>query len=344
MTTVPIFGLPVSEPARLQDKSTPLSCSLAPVPSVDTSKMIFGRYTYKTVIDVVWFEIQTAQRHKFWTVQEALRAAQHRHKKSKPYIKAYSDNKIDSNGASDIFRFPIHDPENFKSIKAVMDDLDSAFHFVSPAKVISLEVAFDTYLATANKIELAHLVFDRYRFTTHTPLADWYLYRGTAEGRKYLNTLNNRRDVISLMAEGWQLTDSNSKDVECRRHDYVKTTDNSNTPLLNNQYRARDEVTLQGSALQCCNLSELERFDFTSLAPHFKYRKLSEALHPAAHYALTTNSKIQLGLPKKYRRPHKAIVGRYDGTSKFRGSTVADAGLNKEVRNQLRTLTSAWQN
>jgi len=320
--------------------------------------MEFGRYTHRMVVDLIWFEVRTAERHKFWTPQDALRIAQRLPPESKPFIQPFNDNGMDTNHASDVFRFPIQDPKSFQSVKAIIDDLDHEFHFVSPVKIISLEIAHDDYLARGTVSQLAQIACDRYRYSTHTPGNDWYLYRRKNEGRVYINELRNRRQLIQLLESGWQLTDTNSKSADYRRHGYVKTTDNGGDQLPAIKHRARDEVTLQGGALPCHTLQDLENFDFSSLASLFKYRRLDDDLHPMARYALTAWSAAQLGRPgltgktkrlkqhgqqRRYRRKHATIIGRYDGTSKFRGSTVADDRLNKEVRDQLRALTTAWR-
>lgn len=325
--------------------------------------MPFGRYTYAIAVDFIEFEVQCAERHKFWTIQNALMAAQRLPSTLVPFVNPYDENGIDTNHASDIFRFKIQDPKSYSSVKAVIDELNDQFHFIGPVRLLAIELAFDTYRAYATAQQLAKIAFDRYRFSTHTPLANWHFYRREGEKPIDLNPQKlqkdrNHREFLKLFEDGWQLTDTNDKSVDLRVHGYVKTTDNGGEPLPISQHRARDERTFQGDALPCTTMEELSCLDFSSLARYFKFRRLADDLHPCAVSALTTGSELQLGRPgltaeergpkeqshqKKYQRKHATIVGKYDGSSVFRGSTVADAQLNKEVRNQLRTLTTNWR-
>lgn len=306
--------------------------------------MEFGHYTYEMVVDWIELEVHVAERCKFWTMQEVLRDIQQLSQDVNPYVKLQGDH---DNGASDTFRFKIQDPKSCAEIYSIIDGLGKRFNFVNPIKVTGIEVAFDTYLRGATVQQLAQIAFDRYRFSTHTPTNDWYFYRIKGEGREFLNALGHQREVHSLFEKGWQLTDTNSQDVPLRAHGYVKTTDRGGKDRLRvGQHAARYEFTLRDAALPCKSMQDLEGFDFSSLARLFKFRKLRDNLHPATRYSLTIwgGAGSQVGRRGDYRRKHPSNAGQYSGEkTKYRGSTVADAPLNKVARDQLRALTTAWR-
>lgn len=309
-----------------------------------------GLIRHAMVIDWIEFEIRTEDRYKFWTVQDALRVAQRLPQGSKPYVLACNDNGVKSeNGASDIFRFRIQDPECFSSVDRIIDDLNEKFGFISPARPIAIEVAFDTFRDGATVHQLAQITLDRFRFSNHEPLAKWHLYREAGTKTIDLDQLkyDHQREIVKRLEDGFLLTDtSDKKGASLRVRAYVKTSDNGgNTQLEPEQYRARSERTLQGCRFKVHTMQDLYRFDFASLAPLFEFRRLSDDLHPAARYALTVFSSQQLGRRGTYPRKHATKIGQFDKikAAAFRLSTVADTELNRELRDQLRNLTTAWR-
>lgn len=309
-----------------------------------------GLVRHVTAIDWIGFEIHTKDRHKFQTVQNALRVAQRLPQGAKLYVLACNDNGVQSEtGASDVFRFKIHDPESFSTVNRVIDDLRETFGFASQPRPIAIEVAFDTYQEGATVYQLAQIALDRYRFSNYEPLAKWHLYR--ERGAKVIDLdrlkYDHQREITKRLADGYQLTDTRDKHgASLRAHAYVKTSDNGgNERLEPEQYRARTERTLQGCRFKVRTMQDLNQFDFASLAPLFEFRRLSDDLHPAARHALTVNSAQQLGRKGAYPRKHPTKIGQFDKTktAAFRMSTVADTALNREVRDQLRNLTTAWQ-
>lgn len=300
--------------------------------------MSYGVFRLEAAVDWVELEIQLAERSNFWTVQDTLKAALQLPVDEKLYV-----NSLDraSGNAASIFRFRVQDPKQMRRIDQVLSHLRQCF-IVSAVQVVAIEVAFDTYCQGASVRQLAEIAADRYRFLTSAPGNDWYFYRDQGEGRRYIKTLDHRRDLIQCFEEQWQLTDRNNKDVAIRYHAYVKTRD-GNKKLFPKQYRARLEVTLQEAALTCSTLDTLERFDFASLAKLFKFRRFADDLHPAARHALTVWSKEQHGKRGKYRRPNRHMAGKYSGTSVFKCSTVADDDLNEAAYESLRKLTRDWR-
>lgn len=303
--------------------------------------MNHGTLTFRAAVDWVAIQIQLAERSNFMTVRDALRDALQLLGNEAPYVEALDETRGRS---ASIFRFRIQDPMRGWRIRQVLDRLRKRFDF-GHIQVVGIEVAFDTYCQGANVRELAEIAADRYRFLTAKPSADWYFYRRPGEGRRYINDDNmigQHRDLVKCFAEGWQLTECNSQAADIRFHAYVKTRD-SGCDLPPQEYCARLEITLQGAALPLTTVDELERFNFTRLSRHFKFRRLADGLHPAARHALMTWSKSQLGRGGRYRRPNWNRIGTYSGISKFRGSTIANDDLNEAAYECLRKLTRDWR-
>lgn len=295
-------------------------------------------FTFRMAVDWVELQIDLAERSNFWTVQTALRAALRLPESVTPYIEAL--NEGDGRAAS-AFRFRIQDPKRVSCVTQVLADLRERFRVVS-VQIVGVEIAFDTYVKDASIRQLAEIAADRFRFLTSPPGDDWYFYRDKGEGRRYVATLDRRRDLVRCFEEQWQLTDRRDKSPDVRYHAYVKTQD-ADRPLLPRQHRARLEITLQGMALPFTTEEALAAFNFSTLAKHFKFRRLADDLYPAAKFALATWSREQHGRRGKYRRPKHSQIGRHAGTSVFRCSTVADEALNAAVYECLRKLTREWR-
>lgn len=298
-------------------------------------------FTHRAAVDWIALQIQLSKRSNFMEVRDELRAALQLHPHEKLYVEALDEM---SGRSASIFRFRIQDPARGWKLDQVVTRLRRRFD-LNCIQVVAIEVAFDTYSTGGSVRELAEIAADRYRFLTTAPGDDWYFYRRMGEGRRYINDdieIGQRRDLVKCFAEGWQLTDRNSQDAPVRFHAYVKTRDRDRD-LLPHTYRARLEITLQGGSLPCATVEELKRFDFAKLAKHFKFRRLADHLHPAARHTLMTWSKFQIGKRGRYRRPNWNRIGTYSGTSKFRGSTVADDYLNDAAYECLRKLTRDWR-
>jgi len=247
------------------------------------------------------------------------------------------------NTTTTLFRCAVQDPKQFRDIAALFDFIAERWGIDAQPTLVCLEIALDAYRKGGSIKELAGIATDLYRFSTYAPGDYWYFYRRAGDGRVKINELDfSRRDIVKHFEAHWQLTDRNSQEVDTRLHAYVKTQDGGES-LTPNNHRARFEVTLKGKALPCTTLQDLGKLDFVCLADYFKFRRLADDMNPQARWALKEFSCVQLGRRGKYRRKHKAIVGKYSGTSTFRGSTVADTQLNEVVYECLRKLTRAWR-
>ncbi|WP_332848143.1 hypothetical protein [Massilia sp. S19_KUP03_FR1] len=300
--------------------------------------MKVGASAYRAVVDWVELEVQLLRQSNFWTVKKAVHAALRLPQGAHSFFEALD---AGSGSAASAFRFRIQDLNQMRQLSVVIEELNYKFG-LSSVRPIAVELAFDTFMQGGTVRQLAEVATDRFKFNTAKPGDDWHFYRMKGEGRHYANTLQQRRDLIELFEASWQLTDRNSKDADIRYHAYVKTQDNKKS-LIPSRYCARLEVTLRGMALPFTTIPELIEFNFTSLAHHFKFRRLADDLHPAVRDVLAKWSGRQLGRNGRYRRPDTQRIGRYSGTSRFRGSTVADEGLNTVAYECLRKLTREWR-
>lgn len=293
--------------------------------------------TYEVSVDWIDIEVQIARQSNFWSLQSALQTALQLSDGVTPFVAALDSG---SGNAASCFRVRIQNPLGRSQLVTALAEIQRRFGLVN-ARPLAIEVAFDTYHAGGTVRSLAEVATDRFRFITATPGDDWYFYRKQNEGRQYLKTLPQRRDIVKCFEQGWQLTDSNSKQSDVRYHAYVKTHDGGQS-LIPSKYCARLEVTLSNSSL-ALTVEELVNFNFTRLAKFFKFRRLADDLHPAAKTALSYWSGRQYGRSGKYRRPVRNSPGKYSGTSVFRTSTVADEELNAAAYECLRKLTRSWR-
>lgn len=307
----------------------------------------FGNLRLETVIDWLQFEIRTVGRtqamhvsNKFADVNVPVSVIGCDESTGAPFPAGLS------NTTTTAFRVKLQDPKSFKQIKSIFDKVSPRLALQDEPKLTAMEVAFDICSDGASKNDLAEIVTELYRFSTVAPGDDWYFYRVAGNGRAYVNTLDNRAAVVRHFRDGWQLTDAKDKTADVRYHAYLKTTDNNGSGLQQHEWRARFETTLQGAALLCRTMAELERFDFVTLKDHFRFRRLADDLHPAARYALATWSKSQLGRPGAYLIPSRNVAGRFGKGRKagFRRSTAADDRLNRRgALELLRALTRHWR-
>lgn len=232
--------------------------------------------------------------------------------------------------------------------------------YLTSIRLHKIELYVDTYCKRATVSDLAKIAFDRYRFYDDTDAHDWYFYRKRGEGRQYVNTLCGRkfahedsyRAAIRLLTERHMLGNAENANVPKRVRAYVKTWDKvvDGTPTIElpqDQWRARVEVRLEGDALPCQTLDELQQLDMRKLInQHFRFRTFSEALHPAARYAMKRMNVSRLGARGCYRRSTGKITERlsqrYSGTARYRPSTQADNALTKQIDAAARRFNRQW--
>jgi len=240
--------------------------------------------------------------------------------------------------------------QNPHSAQAVLDALQVCAP-VSPPMLVMLEAALDIYVKGADKRTLSQIVVDLYRFVEVQPNSHWHIYRKKGEGALSIDSDTNlvNRSLVRQLAEDWQLADTPDKSASRRFHGYVKTYDHDSdsgkvTSLPATQWRARLEVTLQGSEIPTDDAGTLDTLSVAKLINHFRFRKFAGNLHPAARHALETVSLRQHGREGSYLRKHPMKVGVHSGQrTKYRTSTQANGAMNEAVRMALRRLDRGWR-
>jgi len=293
----------------------------------------------QVVIDWLEFEICTAEPTNFMAIQRMLANLQGLPEGAPlPYVE---DLDAGQDRAASVFRFRLHDPKNHQAVVTLLEQLGERFTFQRLPIVTGLEVSFDTFRPDASACQLAEIITQRQRWTTHKPCKDWHLYRDKGGGSIYLNSIN-QNEFIRYLADGWQLSDRADKAVPVRAHAYVKMN-NAGLALHPQQWRARFEITLKGSALPCVTLDQLKHFDFTELAHYFQFRQYADN-NPCRAIA---HARGWLGITQPGRRgPYRrraAPIARYSGTREFKSWTAPDSQLNAQIYASLRKLTRSWR-
>lgn len=188
---------------------------------------------------------------------------------------------------------------------------------VAPEQGVSvraIEVSFDLYTHDNDRNTLAQLAARLYKFAAK--VAD-------PENHRTITGLDGVTYYI-----GNQGSDTITADPVSQRI-YAKTADHGQE-LPSELHRARYEITLTGSGLPFTTLDQAAVFDFTELAPWFKWRMLKSGLPPLQLVAI--NASGQVGA----RRTRKLRAG---GRREFDRRTQADTELNTRAHEALRALT-----
>lgn len=288
--------------------------------------------TYRAALDFLDIDITTVRSSNAWTVQTEAGVT---------YAHALD---AGPGGSASQFRLRLQDPACFDRVEAALHRVDERWGLADAPNLAALELAFDTYLPGASQADLAAIVLERCRWSTHKPEQDWHAYRTREDGgRIYLNQLSIHQAERGLAA-GWNVVDTPTKDASVRYHGYVKVAD-ANRPLPVDEWRARFEVTLKADALPVRLIDDLRGFDFCSIANRFRFRRYEDAPpHPSIAVARTgAPAGYQVGERGPYRRRVEAQVAKYSGTREFRAWTSQDTVLNDAVYAALRRLTRSWQ-
>ena len=303
-------------------------------------------HTHAIAVDWAEIEFETTQATNIGAVREVLRRAWNLPPEAKPYVEPQD---AAGNAAATVFRFRIHDPDQFHAISKTLAGLNRRFSFIGTPRLTAIEIAHDTRCRGATVRELAEIAADRYRFCAHIPEHMWHFYRRRGEQPQALNEHMGRGEVVQYFEDGWQLTDTNDKDGSyIRRHMYVKVSNNSGEDkLTSSRWSARDEITLRGQALPCQTVEELSTLNFSALAKYFTYRCYAESksqLMTLIRDWRLQNGGEQIGRRGEYPRKQRAgAIGLYRKTdpTQFRSGTNADP-LNRTILRTLRTLTTHW--
>ena len=226
-----------------------------------------GASAHVHAIAVDWAEIEfkAAKATNFDTVRKVLQTIWTLLPVANPYVEPQDAGE---GGSARVFRFRIHDPDQFHAINKTLTGLNRRFEFIGIPRLTAIEIAHDTRFEGATKRQLAEITADRYRFCVHIPERKWHFYRES--GEKPVNIDDqlgrdgqlSRDQIVQYFEDEWQLADTPDKDTaDIRRHMYVKTSNNSGNDNLDQAvWSARDEITLRGKELPCQTVEELATY------------------------------------------------------------------------------------
>jgi hypothetical protein len=100
------------------------------------------------------------------------------------------------------------------------------------------------------------------------------------------------------------------------------------------EHRARFEITLRGNCLPARLLEDWKAYDFTDIAPFFKFQRLKPNLNPFVQAAVDQIDQIGEAYDRKTK---------HGTTRKFSATTVADKELNDKAYSSLKELTKRLQ-
>lgn len=298
---------------------------------------VVSRKPFKVTACIDWLDVvvETSRPTQHHHLQEALREITG----TTLWVKALHKQ---AGNVGTVFRVRFHDvlANDYTKLNHTMDELSLRYPFVALPKITAVEVACDfrhksgsipETLAMTHRLQ-SSLFADGTKHRQFDP-ATWenrFLDRHGDRLDPNLNfRIGNKEDPFA-----WQV--------------YYKQTDNQK-PLPKDQWRARVEVTLQGSALHEYGLkllSDLHHFHFDKVAGLFRFRR------PIAPEKQADGDRFKLTAIKINRKLHDATpergmhsfdkIGRRDKWRKTRAESrhlEADSELQGAVKGALRRLT-----
>jgi hypothetical protein len=220
-----------------------------------------------------------------------------------------------------------HDIHGPRDLDQRLEELAARYEYLS-IRPIAAELAIDGYHETDDLNALADFTARTWRMNTANIADRQRLYRTRVERV----TAVPAHDALAFaFRNGWQAGEGNIQD-SVMRHAYVKMTDDA--ARQNVRPRSRLEIRLQGDACPFRTIDELRGFDWLSLAPYFRFRKLKGDIDGFA--ALIADRSTTVG-----KRTPRTIAGK--GKRLHSDLTKADSDLNRRYRDALRVLARRWK-
>jgi hypothetical protein len=296
-----------------------------------------SRKTFKVSACIDWLDvvIATSRPSQHLHVQEALREITG----TTLWVEAL-DKQAGNVGT--VFRLRFHDvlANDHQKLQRTLGELSTRYPFASAPGIAAIEVACD---------------FQHKAGSIPEPLAMTHRLQSSlfADGAKHRQYDPSTGKTLFLDRAGDRL-DPNMNfyianvDDPVMWHAYFKQTDKKQS-LPEDQWRARVEVTLKGSALQEYGLnllSDLQHFRFNKLAGLFRFRRpvVPEKQADGDRFKLTAikiNRELHDATPERSMHSFDA-VGRRDKCRKMRAVSShleADQELRDAVKGALRRLT-----
>jgi hypothetical protein len=296
-----------------------------------------SRQSFKVTACIDWLDvvIETSRPSQHQHVQEVLREITG----AKFWVETL-DKQAGNVGTA--FRLRFHDvlANDHQKLQQALEELSNRYPFAAAPSITAVEVACDFRHKTGSIPETLAMTH-RLQSSLFANGAKHRQFDPATWENRYLDHHGDRLDPNLNFRIGnredpfaWQV--------------YYKQTDNQQ-PLPKDQWRARVEVTLQGSALHEYGinlLSDLQHFHFDKLAGLFRFRR------PVAPEKQADGDRFKLSAIKLNRKLHDATpergmhsfdkVGRRDKWRKMRVESrhiEADSELQGAVKGALRRLT-----
>ncbi|MHC8315732.1 hypothetical protein [Pseudomonas sp. LB3P31] len=296
-----------------------------------------NRKSFKVTACIDWLDVvvETSRPTQHHHLQEALREIT----RTTLWVKAL-DKQAGNVGT--VFRVRFHDvlANDYTKLDHTMGELSLRYPFVALPKITAVEVACDFRHKTGSIPEMLAMTH-RLQSSLFADVTKHRQFDPATWENRYLDRHGDRLDPNLNFRIG-------NKEDPFAWQVYYKQTDNQK-PLAKDQWRARVEVTLQGSALHEYGmnlLSDLQHFHFDKLAGLFRFRR------PVAPEKQADGDRFKLSAIKINRKLHDATpergmhsfdkVGQRDKWRKMRAESrhlEADSELQGAVKGALRRLS-----
>ncbi|MDO9004589.1 MAG: hypothetical protein Q7V20_14165 [Aquabacterium sp.] len=284
--------------------------------------MEYGDLKIIAAIDWVEFEVSLVNASNHQTLSRALRSFQVAEKVWVEPVEPTSKNKT-----SRKFRFRLHDPKSCADSQIILTKLGSRFEFSDEPEITAVEVAVDFFSPSHDAERLVEATISLY--TYHANLVS---ENRRASGREattgQAKGILVRKDLLNAVHSELSLNIGNVSDAVHQRIYLKKKNKQLHLPIA--EHRARVEVTLQHENLPFTTIEQWSKFQFSSLANYFKWRKDS-VLTPLQQCLRSVQANVGTVEIAQFER-----LARRTTLS----STVADGRLNDRVYDALRSLTT----
>lgn len=225
--------------------------------------------------------------------------------------------------------------------RSCLKGLNRRFPFASDPEIVAVEVSMDFYVPQASIAELGRLTARLYHFSRDKPVDRHRIANGTG-AYPIPDTLDDLYEAMASAQHsiyvGSQRPHWGKPSDPISYRYYVKTTD-MNKAFVQNQFRARMEVTLQHDAVPFRTLDEMDQFEFQNLASHFKFWRVApeDKLTVLQRQLYCRYPGISRGSKKP--KPPKGIRARDRRSDRV----IFVDELGNETLSALRSLTKRWK-
>lgn len=302
-----------------------------------------SRKSFKVTACIDWLDVvvETSRPTQHHHLQQALRTTTTGTAGTTLWVETL-DKQAGSVGT--VFRVRFHDVDDYAKLANALEELRIQYPFVALPKITAIEVACDFRHKTGSIPETLAMThrLQSSLFAAGAKPRQFDPATGATGKNRYFDHLGDRLDPNLNFRIG-------NKDDQFSWQCYFKRTDNNKQSIPEAQWRARVEVTLQGSAPQeygLILLSDLQHFRFDKLAGLFRFRRPIAPEKQAGGdlfklTAIKINRELHDATPERGMHSFDA-VGRRNKSRKIRAVSShleADDELRDAVKGALRRLT-----